>query len=369
MANGFVRGLLLTQQQVYNGTAPSQKITPPGYLEMLLANDPSIVSATIDDGSGAIREVSIKYRPRLPLGQSGTTDDCSIQATPAYKEQDVPALSFRHLARFFDYNTLAKYEKEALTSINIGKPPVPGGIIMEVWNTILETANGLLGDVDTDLLTQQAAAFGTNQTTGATTAKTINFPLSTATNPLTEGMTMLIDDVMNNEIKPANIRIVGSGLINNAFIQASMNTSNTKDANWPTMIPKYYWDPYTAAKFGSNQFGVFEKNAVQFVNINKFNGFVGGDKMSTFLFTLTFPMGVTDSLGNSLAGIKLDVQLRHNDCPTETEINGVLTSVGRGWVVDLMMNYTQFNIPADAYDSTDRLTGNNGTLRYTATNA
>jgi hypothetical protein len=377
MANGFLPGLLLTSKQVFQGANPSTKITPPGYLKMLLANGvPNIVSSTIDDGSGHIRDVKIKYRPRTTPGHSGTVDDCSIQASPVYKEMSIPALSFRKVGIFIDYATIAQYEKEASTTVMVGRPAPPQGILMETYNAIVESANGLFGDIDNDLLTIQAAAFGKNVTNGLNTAKTVNFPLSTATNPLTQGMTMLMTDVMDNEIKPTDYVIVGNGLINNVYMQQQFNTQNTKDQNYPSITPTFYWDPYTTAKFGANQFGVFEKNAVQLVNINKFNGFIGGDKMSTFLFTLQLP--VVDSSGSTLLqSFKFDAQLRHIDCPTEVQIGGavdgegdpVLTSVGRGWVLDLMANYTQINIASDAYDTDDRLTANNGTLRYTATNS
>lgn len=369
MANGFVTGLMLTQKQVFSGIAPSQKITPLGYLQMLLGNTtPNIVSSTIDNGTGHLRDVRVKYRTRAVGGRSVTTDDCSIQATPAWKEADIPALNFRKIGLFMEYDEIRKYEEEASQTVRLGRPAPPQGILMEMYNRLIENATSLLMDVDDDLLTAQAAAFGKNVTTGLNTAKTVNFPLSTASNPLTQGMTMLTSDVMQNEIRPGNFFIVGDGLINNVYIQTAYNTQNTKDQNYPSVFPRFYWDPRTTSKFGANQFGVFEKNAVQLVNINKFNGFVGGDKMSTFLFTVELPL--VDSLGNNeLSSFKFDVQLRHIDCPQEVDIGGVVTSVGRGWVIDLMANYNQFNIPTDAYDADDRLTGNNGTLRYTATNA
>lgn len=369
MANGFLRALLLQQQQVFNGASPVAKLTPPGYLEMLLANTtPNIVSSSMYDGSGHVREVVIKYRSRIPTGQSGTDDDCSIQAKPVYKEQTIPALSFRKYGVFLDYNTIAQYEKEASTSINIGKPAPAQGIINEIYKAIIEAANGLLGDVDIDLLTAQAAAFGKNQTTGVATAKTINFPLSTATNPLTAGMTMLMTDIMANEIRANNFVIVGDGLINAAYVQMRFNTQNTNVQNYPSSVPQFYYDPYATGVLGANHFGAFERNAAQLINVNKFDGFIGGDKMSTFLFTLQLPL--VDSLGGTqLQTFKFDAQLRHIDCPEEVEIGGDPVSVDRGWVLDIMANYGQFNIPSDAYDAADRLTGNNGTLRYAATNA
>lgn len=377
MANGFVPALLLTSKQVFGGINPTSKLTPPGFLKMLLANtQPNIVNTGIADGSGHIRDVKIKYRPRVPTGKSVTDDDCTIQARPLYKEATIPALSFRKYGIFLDYATIAKYEQEASQTVRIGKPAPAQGILMEVYNAIIEAANGLLGDVNKDLLQLQAASFGKNVTNGLATAKTINFPLSTATNPLNQGLTMLMSDVMENEVAANNMMIVGAGLINNVYLQHAMNTQNGKDQNYPSVVPPFYYDPYATAAFGANHFGVFEKNAVQLVNVNKFDGFVGGDKMSSFLFTMQLPL--IDSLGGTeLRGFKFDVQLRHIDCPTAVQIGGevdgggdpVLTSVDRGWVVDVMCNYTLFNIASDAYEATDRLTGNNGTLRYTATNA
>jgi hypothetical protein len=370
MANGFVKAILLQEKLVFQGASPSGKITPPGYLKMLLNNSqPNIIATTMEPGNGTIRDVTIVYRPRTSEGQSGTTDDCSISATPGYLEADVPAPSFRHLARFFDDQTIARYQNEALQTVNIGQPPKPGGIMMEIWGQILDAANGLIADVNGDLLTAQAAAFGKNSTTGANTAKTINFPLSTVSNPLDQGMTLLETDIQDNEISVDNTVIVGAGLIAGAYRQIQNKTNNAADQNYPTNAPKFFWDPKAASKWGSNQFGVFEKNAVQFININKFNGPMGGDKMTTFLTTLNLPINITDSVGDTLQGLKFDVQIRYNNCPSEIEIAGVPTQVGRGWIVDLMMNYSQFNIPTDAYNAGDRLTGNNGTLRYTATNS
>jgi hypothetical protein len=73
--------------------------------------------------------------------------------------------------------------------------------------------------------------------------------------------------------------------------------------------------------------------------------------------------------GNQLKSFKFDFQLRYNECPGDLEINGETVTVGRGYILDLMANYAQFNIPGDSYMSGDPMYGNNGTYRYTATNA
>ncbi|GEO08771.1 hypothetical protein [Segetibacter aerophilus] len=374
MANGFVPGLLLASKQVYTGAVdPSTKITPLGYLRMLLRRgmitngNPNLVSASIEN-QGHIRNVTIKYKQRSTAGKSVTTDDCSIQATPGYLEATIPSLLFRKNGTFISYDEIRKYENEASQTVMVGRPAPPMGIMRELWDRVIDKGQGLLQDVDNDLLTAQAAAFGKNVTTGLNTAKTVNFPLSTASNPLAQGMTMLMTDIMDNEIPPTDVDIVGSGLINNVYMQMNLNTQNTKDQNYPNMFPNLYWDWNTTSKWGANQFAVFQRDAVQFININKWGGNFGGDKLSSWLFTLNLPLA-DSSNNNELSSFKFDAQLRHIDCPQEVEIDGVPTQVDRGWVLDLMANYNQFNIPTDAYNAADRLTGNNGTLRYTATNA
>lgn len=369
VATGLVPVLWRTQAQVFDGAAPSEKITPPGYLQLLLSNgQPSRVSADIDNGTGHIRSVKVKYKRRPIAGTTATVDDCSIQAIDPTYEQTLPALSFRKKGHFISYDTLRNMEEEATRTVMVGRPAPPMGILMEQYNELIRAGAALCVDINADLLTLQAANFGKNVTTGLNTAKTLNFPLSTATNPLTQGMTLLEADVMENEVQPGNIKIAGSGLINNVYVQNRFNTQNTRDQNYPNNFPQFFWDPAATSKWGANHFGVFENQAVQFININKFNGFVGGDKLSTWLFTLTLPL--VDSFGGTqLQGIKFDAQLRHIDCPQTLEIAGEDTAVGRGWVIDLMCNYTQFNLPTDAYETTDRLTGNNGTYRYVATNA
>lgn len=368
MANGFLPGILLSSKQVFDGIInPQFKITPMGYLNMLLANGlPSVVSAGVEN-NGHLRNVTIKYRNRAVAGTSITTDDCTVQATDPWKEVAIPTIGLRHKAVFIDYDEIRKYELEASQTVMVGRPMPPMGIMNELYGRVIENANALLQDVNSDLLTQQAASFGKNATTGLATVKTVNFPLSTQSNPLGQGWTMLMQDVMENEIRPDNIVIVGSGLIQGVKMQIQNNTQNTTQQNYPTGIAPILWDWNTTSKWGANQFGVFEKGSVQFININKWGGNFGGDKLSSWLGTINLPL--VDSLGNSLSSFKFDFQLRHIDCPQTLTIGGVDTPVKRGWIFDLFANYAQFNIPSDAYNAADRLTGNNGTLRYVATNA
>ena len=101
------------------------------------------------------------------------------------------------------------------------------GMLKEIYDTIIEQCRGLIADINDDLLTTQVSAFGVNAVTGNNSAVTVNFPLSTASNPLTSGFTKLISDARNNEFNLADAMIVGSGLIDNYMIQHLANAKST----------------------------------------------------------------------------------------------------------------------------------------------
>lgn len=374
MALGFAPYLLFQSKAVFDGIAPSTKITPVGYTRMLLDNSkPNIVSTGIDDGSGHIRNVTIKYRTRLPKGKSGTTDNCEIDARPAYSETNITATMFRKYAVLLEDDTIAKYEAEASKLMNPGKTALTGvsPLMQEQWDVIMETINGLMQDINDDLVTKQVANFGKNQTTGLASAKTVNFPLSTTTNNLSQGMTMVMSDARLNEMNIENAFIVGSGLIDAYYIQqAAVATAQNGLNPYKLALPKYYNDFDCAGAWGANQFGIFERNAVQLIDINRYVGFKAGMKGGDFFGTLTVP--VMDAQGN-VSSFTFDIQLTYIKCPTSlvvaNENGGDPVTVNRGWALIISKSFDSFNIPTDAYDSTDRLTGNNGTLRYSATNA
>ncbi len=366
--------LLLQAKEVFLGTTPSKKITPPGYLRMLLEQSrPNVVSQGKDDGSGHVREVRIKYRVRRPTGLSQDTDNCDVDARPAYAEETINASLFKKTSFFLDDDTIAQYEKEASAQVKeingIPKLAQVSPLMREQWDIIMEMANGLIGDINIALLAKQVSNFGVNQTTASNAAKTVNFPLSTTTNPLTQGMTMVMADMMANEIKLEDTIIVGNGLVNNYYLQSMANATAQNGVDQSKLaMPKFYHDMYSASSWGAHQFGIFERNAAQFVDIVRFTGFKAGIKPNTWLGSL--PLPVMDSAGNMFS-ITVDVQVKYIDCPQDIDITGYGSpqSVGRGWVIILSKSFDQFNIPASSYDSADRLTGNNGTLRYTATNA
>jgi hypothetical protein len=375
MGKGLANALLIASREAFRGATPIDKVTTPGFLQYLLGNNkPNVINNGMDDGSGYIRDVKIRYRQRGVPGSTVTTDNCTIQVKPAYNEAVVNSTNFRALGIAFEDDQIAKFEADALAQIGIGNPTMTG-VMKDVYEAIIEQANGFFADINTDLLALQAAAFGKNAVSGSNAARTVNFPLATTSNDLATGMTMILADAMANEVRLQGAIAVGSGLVNNYFLQqAAKGTAQNGLDTSKQFIPQFYYDPYAATGWGANQFGLFEKDAVQFVNLCRFRGAKAGQKGSDFFMTLKLP--IIDSLGQgSLGAFEFDVQLTYRTCPGEVQIGtydagtNPPVQLGRGWNIILMSSYQTVNIPSDAFAAGDRLNGVNGTFRYVATNA
>lgn len=383
MANGFAPNLLLMLAAIFEGKTPAKKITPPGYLNMLLKNGtPNVVSTAKGDASGHVRDVKYFYRQPGKKGSSATTDNCEVDAKPARLEGTIPSTLYRKRTLIFEDDQIAQYEQAAS---NIIKPATNGvgkvmlltpdnfqGIMAEIYETIVEECRGLIADINDDLLTAQVTAFGVNAVSGSNAAVTVNFPLSTATNALTAGFTKLISDARNNEFNLSDAMIVGSGLIDNYMIQHLMNAKSADQSGLNsaalTMANNYFFDIDAASAWGANQFGVFDKGSVQFLEVNRFIGFKAGVRPGSIFFNAPLPL--VDAFGDpTISKMNFDFQIRYVDCPQSIDIDGTPTSVGRGWVVTISKSFHQVNLPSDLYKTGDRLDGSNGTLRYTATNA
>lgn len=374
MGKGLANALLISSREAFRGASPVTKVTAPGFLQYLLNNNkPDIISMAKDDGSGYLRDVKIRYRSRGVPGKSVTTDDCTVQSKPVYKNLDVPATSFRKLGLVFDDEDIQKFERDAMAQLNVGNPQMTG-IMKDIFEAIVEQANGLFADVNNDLLTAQSTNFGKNMITGAATPKTINFEKDGTQNTLNSGMTEVMSDAMANEMRIADAAIVGSGLINNYYLQQLAKSQNNAGLDTSKLaLPKFYYDQYAASKWGANQFGLFERDAVQFVNVCRFRGAKAGQKGSDFFMTLRLPL--VDSLGQGiLSGFEFDVQLSYRTCPEDVQVGtydadaNPPQALGRGWNVLISCAYQAVNIPSDSYESTDLLSGVNGTFRYTAAN-
>lgn len=382
---GFCQAILEHLSRITLCATPSRKITPAGFLRMLIANKPSyqIVNADsalkLSNGNGHIRDLKVKYRRRALPQETGTVDDCSIQAKPAYREMDIAITNYRHYAFFIAEDDLFRYCEEATEMVRLNGAPTP--FMMEIFSLIMESANAMIGAVDQDLLTIQATRFGTNVVTGTNASTTVNFPGANAGVDLEfdEGMIKILQDAALNEMC-GNLNIVGHGNFNAFTIsqmvaccnQLGIDSSRFTGFNW-------YPDIYSQETWGANQIGVFDPNSVGFVEIDRYVGRRAGRRMggASEFFNAPLPIDCPECNGN-YDGLSFDFQVRYLDCPQVIDVDcGGEQEVGRGYIVDISKAFSLFNIPADAYQNeedpydcyTDRLFGNNGTLRYTVTNA
>lgn len=374
--SGFARDLMLTSQQIFAGASPDAKITTPGFLRLCIdAARPQIVSAAKNEGTGHVKDIKLKYRQRSVSGNTSSSLTCDADQMRLFNEATISQSLFRQVAINFDFETIAKFEADASVvrkSLNRpgGSPAFESGMNI-VWDAIAAEMNGLLADIDTDLLAKMALNFGYNYTTGLNTAKTVNFPQATTTNVLASGMTSLLSDILANEMDMNNAAIVGNGLIISYWLQNVAKAASGAAQNGINQaalgMPAFYADYYSATSWGSNKFAIVDKRALQFLDLNTYQGF-----RATELGTSTFfkmPMLLTDSMGNSFS-MDFDVQIKTRDCAeTIHDRYGQNITVAPGITVYIRKPFDIYVQPGNAYGATDRLAGNNGTLLYTATNS
>lgn len=380
MPQGFCPPILAHLCAIAECNCPSLKITPAGFLRLLLENRPdvSIVNngLRLDDGNGRIRDVILKYLKRSVPGQSSTVDNCDIDIVQSYNETTLATTNYRKLSTYVSDIDLARYCAEATEMIRINGFPTP--FMREFMDRLITMANGLIGDIDQDLLTLQLTQFGVNVVTGTNAATTVNFPGANAgvDNFYTESMIKILQDAALNEMC-GDLLIAGHGNFNAFTLQQLVACCNQLgiDASRFTGF-RWYPDIYSQTIWGTNHIGVFSRGSVGLIEINRFKGFAAGQKGTSEFFTIPLPVDCPECYGG-YDSLEFDVQLRYVDCPTTINVGCVgETTISRGWILSVGKSFGLFNIPTDAYQHeayddcyNDRLAGNNGSLRYIITNA
>ncbi len=371
---GIANAILLSQAAVFKNSAPMSKITPMGAMQAVLENSqPRVLSNVVDDGTGYIRDVKIRAKKRMPTGLSNVGDNCVVNSEPAYFEQTIPALSTRSYGVFFEFDKIEAYAANAL-QVTKGVGSIQ--MAQEFMEELMVKMNGLLGDVNADIFTAMASNFGRHAASGSNAVRAVNFPLSGASNNLDEGFSRLISDMALNETQWQQLKAIGAG---KSFIVWQQHLRNMISANQSGVnsgalsMPNYYFDPTTSSILGgADEFVIMDKDAVQFLNVCKFRNYKGRAVADSEFGT--FPVALTDSLGNPIRSIELDVQVKYHTCPSDVEIleSGdypEASAKGRGVSVFLIARYAPVFQDAASYVSTDRLYLNNGVYNYNATNS
>lgn len=363
MALGFCPALLHHINDIAGNNAPSRKLNVAGFLAMLFCCANSSVSPLNDAfDNGHTRGMTVKYRLRPTLASVQTDDDCDINAQPGYLEWTVAALSHVQYSFHIADNLVAQYCEDASRMRSTGAPPT--NVMQEVYELIVEGANVVLSKINQMLVTSMATEFGINTENGSANGKFININRDSSQMILNDGIIEMLQDFRENEIcgEPC---IVGGGLFSayQIALQAACCNQAGQDAR-SLGVPRFFFDKQTTPIWGLNSIGVFAPGSVKFLSRNKFVGSFAGQKGTSFFATLPLPVNEFGCPQDCLSDLVFDIQLKYYDCPTTTTVNGVNTTVQRGWQVIIGKDFALWVQPDSGYAAGDPLFGTNGTLKY-----
>ncbi len=351
---GFVQALLINIGLIAGLDNPQYKVTPVGFLQMLLENPTTVkISNAKEILNGKERELKVRYAQRGLESDVSTEDNCETTIGLSYEETSIGRPLFSKLGIFISDDEMRRYEKEAQKTIQAGNPSAP--LMVPLYEAILVKINGIIQKINTNLLSTQATKWGVNAVTGNNTPVAVNF----ANSPnMEDGVVKLLTDYQYNEGVEAPI-IVGNGKINNYNIMQRMKTSADQFGYGSNPTFKFYNDFKSVTTWGENHFGLFTPNMVGLVDFNKNVGAYAGNKGGSYFFTLPVPVQLA---GGKLSSLVFDCQLKYQDCPVES---GGKT-IPRGWHLLISKSYGLFNAPTDMFAEGDRLNGVNGSFHYTA---
>lgn len=368
MANGFCPALLVSINDVAQGNAPGQKLQIAGFLAALFCCQNSTVSAVNSQFSdGQVRPLTVKYTRRPTVADVNSNDDCTIDRIPGYNEWTIPNLGFQKSSFFIPDSTMAQYCADATRTQAVGQPPT--GVMREVYERIVETANVVMRKINQDLVTQMATKFGVNTTTHQSNGKVINIDQDGAKYVLDNGIIDMMRDIQENEIcgEPC---LVGGGLWSAWNMSQLIACCNAAGMDFSKVgLPRLFFDKDSQQIWGPNTAGLFAPGSVKFIGRNAYEGAFAGQKGTSFFTSFLLPVDEFGcNLEDCLRDLRFDLQLKYIDCPTTINVGGVPTSVNRGWQAIISKRYALWVQPADAYSPTDPLYDTNGSLLYYLTN-
>lgn len=363
MANGYAPYLLKTVSEVVASNDPMAKVTPTGCHRMLMENPAQIKVLQLSDQDGHEHELRLKYKQRNLDSEVSESDNCDIDVIPVWKEIPITAPQVAKIGLYISEAEMTKYMNDASQTVALGKPSTT--FMREHLSDIIASTNAMMNKIDKKLIS--LITFGTNVTTGNNAAKTINIQKDATINDLSSGVVEMLGDAADNEM--TDLMIVGSGLMNKYEIQKAASTAGMSGLDISRLTGyNWYFDVNTKAGWGENHVGVFSKGSIGFVDIDKYVGFKAGKRGGSEFLNL--PLPVAGTTNSTAMQFNVGVQLKYEDCefqaynPDYDEIQ----TYKRGWRLMLIKNYGLFQVPNDAYKSGDRLTQNNGALRYEITN-
>ena len=354
---GFVQALLVNIGIIAGLDNPQYKVTPAGFLQMLLENPTTArISNAKNIRAGMERELKVRYMQRGLESDVTDIDDCETPITPEWKETSIGRPLFSKIGIFISDTDMRKYQDEATRTLAAGTPSAP--LMVALYETLLVKLQGLIQKIDGNLLSAQTTKWGINAVTGAATAQAIKFSNTPSMN---DGIVKLLSDYQLNEMYDAPM-IVGNGAVMNYNLLQTLKKGTDVGGFGSNMTFKPYLDIASISKWGANHFGVFTPGLIGLVDFNKNVGEFSGVKGGSMFFTIPVPVQLANGI---LSTLIFDAQLKYEDCPIFDENN--VKVADRGWKLLLSKSYGLFNAPSDMFATGDRLAGVNGSFHYTGT--
>ena len=351
---GIVQALLINIAAIAGINDPQLKVTPTGFLQMLLEHGANADVVNRDALSrGREQAIKVRYMQRGIASEVTNIDDCSTNIVPAWEESEIERTMFSKIGIHIEDDVMRKLQNEALVKLTPGMPP--SSMYLALYQTLRVKLNGLIEDINNNLLTAQSTAWGVNAAYGTHNPQTLDFG---GKMNMSNGIIKLILDAQRNEIADQVI-VVGNGVVNAYQIMNSMKTGHDAEG-YPRANFRVYNDMGSISIWGVNHFGVFAKGLSAFVDFNKNIGPFAGEKGGAVLFTIPVPMDINNGV---LSTLLLDAQLMYDMCPIWE--NGVKVA-DRGYRLLVSKNYGLWNAPVNMFASGDRLAGFNGALHYIA---
>lgn len=358
---GVAEAVVKQMRNIAGINTPQFKVTPPGFLSLLLNNPAPISIANLADvEKGKDRTIKIRYVQRATPDQTSTEDTCDPGREMQYQETTLTCPHFRKISLYVSNEELEAFHDEATQKVSIGD----GGatITNELLGRIMVSVNGLLGAIDKDLLSEMTTKWGKNALTDTNAPTPIT--LSTKDNvTLNDGIVKLITDAQSNEIY-GTLLMTGNGAFNALYVanrfQSGTNGDGYKGSAWNGF--KWYNDFYSVKTWEPDHFGVIAAGSAGFVDWQNYVNYKAGEIAGSKFFTMPVPVMMETG---DLSSLIFDVQLKGLDCPVV--IDGVTRD--RGWAIYISKHFGLFTMPTDVYSTTDRLKGCNGLLHYAATPA
>ena len=168
---GLVNSMLTNIVALAGANDPQMKITPPGFLKMLLENSPSIHG--VEQRQGMKRTIEVRYMQRGTITDVDDVDDCSTKITPDWKTQIIPNTQFNKIGIRLDDELVRQLELAAAQKVSVGTPPAE--VYSVLYQTLRVKINGLIQAINSNLLAAQNTAWGMNVAYGSALPQTLTF--------------------------------------------------------------------------------------------------------------------------------------------------------------------------------------------------